>query len=467
MPAASRSTTSSRTHNAIWKAVSRARLIVAHERPLQDRDRAGEHPLHRPRGERLGVLAPANGHRPRARNVAEEDRRLDAQRAVALHPAVGRPGEAFQLLAEVLDHVGPLELAVHQHVQPDLFLKADGPLDFLFAERFVAFEPTTRPSSNAARALRTSPVCGKEPMVVVGNSGRERRRRWASRRSASGLRRRSMSSLTPATRCRTAGLWSRGRRGAAFDGRPACRQFVGHGRPAAIQRLRQNRDLVQLLLGEGHPALQFGVERGLVVEIDRAMQQRTGRGHHDAVGAELGRRFFQQVERLFEVAAPHVAAVDHAQRERHARRRGFQRAVQLLGRRDQIEMHGRHRHLQRGRQIVAEVAEIGRQANPNLIRRRAQPCARRFERVQRFLGQIERQHRLVDLHPIGPGVGQLPKHFFIDRQDLVEQAQRLRLRRLALAQQQERQRPEQHGPRVDAQRGGFAKIDRPAWSRRA
>ena len=115
-----------------------------------------------------------------------------------------------------------------------------------------------------------------------------------------------------------------------------------------------------------------------------------------------------------------------------------QRAVELLGRADQIEMHGRHRQLQRRRQIVAQVAEVGRQANPNLVRRRAQPRAGRLQRAQRLArGKIERQHRLVDLHPVGPGVGQPPEHFFVDRQQLVEQRQRLRLRPLALAQQQE------------------------------
>jgi len=40
-----------------------ARLVVADERPLQDRDRSGEHPVHRPLGERLRVAPPADGHR--------------------------------------------------------------------------------------------------------------------------------------------------------------------------------------------------------------------------------------------------------------------------------------------------------------------------------------------------------------------------------------------------------------------
>ena len=47
-------------------------------------------------------------------------------------------------------------------------------------------------------------------MVVVGNNGSARRRRWAARRLANGCRRRSISPLTSAMRCRTAGLWMRG-----------------------------------------------------------------------------------------------------------------------------------------------------------------------------------------------------------------------------------------------------------------
>src|SRR5712691_2328327 len=43
-----------------------ARLVVADERPLQDRHRPGQHPFHRTLGQGLGVLAPAHGHRARA-----------------------------------------------------------------------------------------------------------------------------------------------------------------------------------------------------------------------------------------------------------------------------------------------------------------------------------------------------------------------------------------------------------------
>ena len=54
----------------------------------------------------------------------------------------------------------------------------------------------------------------------------------------------------------------------------------------------------------------------------------------------------------------------------------FQSAVQLIGGTDQIEMHGGHRQPQRRRQVVAQIAKIGRQANPDLLRRRARAARR-------------------------------------------------------------------------------------------
>ena len=210
------------------------RLIVADERPLQDRHRTGEHPLHRPRSERLRVLAPANRHRPRAGDVAEEDRRLDAQRPVALHPAVGRLCKALQLLAEILDHVGPLELAVDQHVQPDLFLKADCPLDLFFAEVFVAFE---RPLAGLQRGAGLADFAGLRERADGGRG--EQRQREAASLGLAALDKR----MPPAEHLLIDGghplphrrIVQPRRSGAAFERGPARRQLLGHGRPAAVE----------------------------------------------------------------------------------------------------------------------------------------------------------------------------------------------------------------------------------------
>src|SRR6266446_9623249 len=115
----------------------RARLVVAHKGPLQDRHRAGEHAFHRALRERLRVPAPAHGHRARARDVAKDDRRLHIAGTVRLHPAMLGEGESGELLAEVLDHVVALELAVHEHVEPDLFLQLDRLGDLRLDEAIV------------------------------------------------------------------------------------------------------------------------------------------------------------------------------------------------------------------------------------------------------------------------------------------------------------------------------------------
>ena len=66
------------------------------------------------------------------------------------------------------------------------------------------------PLRSRARAVRISAVWGKEPIVVVGNSGRPRRSCCASRRAANGLSRLASESVTCARRSRTCGLRVRG-----------------------------------------------------------------------------------------------------------------------------------------------------------------------------------------------------------------------------------------------------------------
>ena len=72
--------------------------------------------------------------------------------------------EPAQPLAEVLDHVLALGLAVHEHVEADVLLVGDHLGDRALQEALVA-------SSGCVRAARISGVCGNEPIVVVGSSG--------------------------------------------------------------------------------------------------------------------------------------------------------------------------------------------------------------------------------------------------------------------------------------------------------
>ena len=103
--------------------------VVGHARrseaPVHDRDRPGQHALHRPAAGRLRDAPLADGHRLARHRRRGQDRRPRAAAAVAEHPAVAGGVEAVELLGEELDHVGPLELAVDQHVDPGLLLPGD------------------------------------------------------------------------------------------------------------------------------------------------------------------------------------------------------------------------------------------------------------------------------------------------------------------------------------------------------
>ena len=78
-----------------------------------------------------------------------------------------------------------------------------------------------------------------------------------------------------------------------------------------------------------------------------------------------------------------------------------------------------------------------------------------MQRLLRDDVEIEHETWLVDLHPFGAAAGQFAQHFDVDRQQPVEQRQRIEAGVLALGEFQERDRPDQHRPGLIAQRLGF------------
>ena len=92
-----------------------------------------------------------------------------------------------------------------------------------------------------------------------------------------------------------------------------------------------------------------------------------------------------------------------------------------------------------------------------LIGRRAGPALRRFEPPA--LRAADREPTPARRSaPNPPRVGELPEHLFVQRQDASSRRSSSQLRRLALSQQQEGYRPQQHRPRADAQGGRFTKL---------
>ncbi len=246
--------------------------IVANERPVENGDRAGEHALDRTLRQRLCILPPRNGHRTRPGDVAVDDRRADIARAVALHPCMPGEGEARKLLAEILHHVVALELAMHQHVEVDLFLPADRGLRFLFQERLVV------------GIAQLAPGIGRACLAHLGRLGERADRRRREQRQGNFCR------LLPAPLGEGAAPPRHCFADAgepAFDQRivhlgrrraPACSilrrlELRKHGAAAFRQRARQHDQLVLLLDGKGQPRLYIRVERGFEFEIDRDMQQ--------------------------------------------------------------------------------------------------------------------------------------------------------------------------------------------------
>jgi hypothetical protein len=154
--------------------------VIAGKRPFGDRDRTGEHSLHRPPRERLRITRELDGDGRGPFHIAVDDRRLHAARAVALYPAVRRGDEAAEMLGEELHHVVALGLAMDQNVEADLFLRLDDAADFL-THLLVVFLMRYLPA----------PMCGPDRAQVGGlrkradrRGGKERQRDGAVLRAA-------------------------------------------------------------------------------------------------------------------------------------------------------------------------------------------------------------------------------------------------------------------------------------------
>ena len=83
-------------------------------------------------------------------------------------------------------------------------------------------------------------------------------------------------------------------------------------------------DLMKLLLGEGHPALQLGIELRLIVEVDRRVNERARGGDLEIIAAARFHGPLDDLEGAPQVRAPDIAAIHHAERERSLRRQGAQ-----------------------------------------------------------------------------------------------------------------------------------------------
>ena len=184
------------------------------------------------------------------------------------------------------------------------------------------------------------------------------------------------------------------------------------------------------------------------------MQQRAGGGDLHPLLAEFRDHGFERSEDPAQIRAPDVAAVDDAERQ-HAVFWKIGEAVDLFRRAHQVEMQAGDGQRQRGVAIAAQPAEIGRQHDLELRHRVGDLAIGVMQRLLPDDVEVEHQAWLVDLYPFGAAVGQFAQHLDVNRQQPVEQRQRIEAGILAFGELEKRDRADEHGAGLIAERLGF------------
>ncbi|MNG98679.1 hypothetical protein D3C79_578290 [compost metagenome] len=118
----------------------------------------------------------------------------------------------------------------------------------------------------------------------------------------------------------------------------------------------------------------------------------------------------------------------------------------------QIDMQTLYRQCADSVEVVANAVEIGGQQQFYLALQRV---VSRFESVEPCLRQLQHQCRLVDLHPLYAALRQFGQNLPVNRQNVLQQRQSIKLLTLHFAQPQVSDRPQQHRLDFVAQRQRF------------
>ena len=253
-------------------------------------------------------------------------------------------------------------------------------------------------------------VCGNEPIVVVGSSGSGTAR--PARGGARGTARRGRSPRAQRARPRAH------RRVVRVRGRPARARHGPRRREqrvavAAVRRLAEHAQLRELLGAERQPRADLGVDRRLARGLVGHVQQRARRRDRDPLGPQRGHRDVDAVEREVEVGRPHVAAVDHAERQPPGT--VAQRVPELGGRAHEIEVQLGRAELEHAR---LGGREVGREAD--LDRRGGEGGEGLGVRVQLGGRAVEREARLVELDLGGARSRQLGEELRVHRHERLQ-----------------------------------------------
>ena len=156
---------------------------------------------------------------------------------------------------------------------------------------------------------------------------------------------------------------------------------------------------------------------------------------------------------FFQVATPHVSAVDHAQGQHLVRWQAVENGRVLVRRTHQVDMQAIHRKVGSQAKVFFQAAEVS--GHQFFQRVALDQVIGALESVLPILRQIERQDWLVDLHPLNAQFGQALEYLAIQRQQSLEQVEPVEVSALGLAQPQIGQRADHHGLDAVPQVEGF------------
>ena len=425
------------------------RLVVTHEGPSQHGHRAGQHALDRLVGQVSCNLVPVDGHGVRAGNVTEDDRRAHAAGAVGLHPSVLGGQVAVQLLGEVLHHVVALRLAVHQHVQAQLFLALDNVRDLVLHGLGVGCVVDL-----ALAVLRTRLADLRGLREGADGGGRQRRQvQLCLLRLAAGLD--GVAATVGVGHGILAlahgGVVGQGGVLAVLDGLTGLGEqlLVGLGLLAA-QGAGQGSDLADLLGTEGQPLLHLGVQVLLALQGVRHVQQGAARGDGNRAA------FLQALQGLqccVQVGAPDVVAIHNTCGQQFLAGPGGQLGGgSTTG--DQVHAEGSHTGTAQQLDGCVAVAEVGLDEEVDALiasaRSLNQFLVASAGALQQILvggrisvGEVGDQDRLVELYPLHAAVGDALEQAGVGVKNLFEVSEGIRTIDGA-GQRQVRQRANQH-----------------------
>jgi len=207
-------------------------------------------------------------------------------------------------------------------------------------------------------------------------------------------------------------------------------QRVSHGHVAFYQGALQGVQLGQFFVGTSQPAAQLGVERGVVSQALRHVQQRA-RGRDPQGPAAPVQGVAQRAQGLVQVGAPDVAPVNDANRQLLEGGQPIQHGLQLVSGAHRVDVQAGHGQLAGQAEVLLQRREVRGQHDGHAALLELAVGALKSQCP--VPGQIQAEGGLVHLHPGHAACGQRMQQLGVNRDQLVQQIQALKTLDLGFA----------------------------------